>query len=77
MLARGVSPDDVRASVPVKGSSAQLLLASALYEAGYTGEADENGAYAGLVYLKCTAENGFVAEPPQRSRCLIHHRAQH
>src|SRR6188768_164880 len=32
--------------------------------AGHTGEANEAGAYAGLVYLNCTAENGFVAEPP-------------
>jgi len=32
--------------------------------AGHTGEADASGAYAGLVYLKCTAENGFVAAPP-------------
>ncbi len=32
--------------------------------AGHTGEADEAGTYAGLVYLPCTAENGFVAEPP-------------
>jgi len=31
---------------------------------GRTGEADESGAYAGLVYLNCTAENGFVAAPP-------------
>ena len=32
--------------------------------AGHTREADENGEYAGLVYLKCTRENGFVAAPP-------------
>jgi LL-diaminopimelate aminotransferase len=32
--------------------------------AGHTGDADESGAYAGLVYLRCTAENGFVADPP-------------
>ena len=32
--------------------------------AGHTGAADENGEYAGLVYLKCTRENGFVAAPP-------------
>jgi LL-diaminopimelate aminotransferase len=32
--------------------------------AGNTGEADQSGAFAGLVYLNCTAENGFVAEPP-------------
>ena len=32
--------------------------------AGHTGEADANGAYAGLVYLPCSEANGFVAEPP-------------
>ncbi|MDF2439982.1 MAG: LL-diaminopimelate aminotransferase [Abditibacteriota bacterium] len=32
--------------------------------AGHTGPADESGAYAGLKYLPCTPENGFVAEPP-------------
>ncbi len=32
--------------------------------AGHTGNADETGAYAGLHYLKCTAENGFVPAPP-------------
>ena len=34
--------------------------------AGHTGEADANGEYAGMVYLKCTRENGFVAPPPDR-----------
>jgi LL-diaminopimelate aminotransferase len=32
--------------------------------AGHTGEANEGGAYSGLVYLQCNAENGFVADPP-------------
>ncbi len=32
--------------------------------AGHTGDADEGGAYAGIVYLPCTAENDFVASPP-------------
>src|ERR1700748_2798812 len=40
--------------------------------AGHTGEADDSGAYAGLVYLKCTAENGFVAEPPQEHADVIY-----
>ena len=31
---------------------------------GHTGEADANGAYAGLIYLPCTPENGFIPEPP-------------
>ena len=32
--------------------------------AGNTGDADEKGAYAGLLYLECNAANGFVAEVP-------------
>jgi len=40
--------------------------------AGHTGEADEGGAFAGLVYLKCTAENGFVAEPPKEHADVIY-----
>ncbi|HEX8550890.1 MAG TPA: LL-diaminopimelate aminotransferase [Abditibacteriaceae bacterium] len=33
--------------------------------AGHTGEADESGAYAGLVYLPATKENNFIAAPPE------------
>jgi LL-diaminopimelate aminotransferase len=40
--------------------------------AGHTGEADANGAYEGLVYLKCSAENGFVAEPPEEAVDVIY-----
>ncbi len=32
--------------------------------AGHTGEADDAGAYEGIVYLACDASNGFVAAPP-------------
>ena len=32
--------------------------------AGFTGEADADGKYEGLVYLPITAENGFMAELP-------------
>src|SRR3954452_19281689 len=32
--------------------------------AGHTGDANESGAYAGLVYLECNAANGFVADVP-------------
>lgn len=40
--------------------------------AGRTGDADESGRYAGLEYLPVTAENGFVAELPQRRVDLIY-----
>ena len=40
--------------------------------AGHTGVADDSGAYAGLVYLKCTAENGFVPEPPAEAVDVIY-----
>ncbi|MCU0794967.1 MAG: LL-diaminopimelate aminotransferase [Akkermansiaceae bacterium] len=39
---------------------------------GNTGEADAKGAYAGLVYLPCTAENGFVADLPAEKVDLIY-----
>ena len=40
--------------------------------AGNTGDADEKGAYAGLVYLPCTAENGFVADLPKEKVDLVY-----
>ncbi|MFM2242859.1 MAG: hypothetical protein RLZ97_1714 [Verrucomicrobiota bacterium] len=39
---------------------------------GNTGDADASGAYAGLVYLPCTAENGFVADLPSGKVDLIY-----
>lgn len=40
--------------------------------AGNTGEADANGSYEGLLYLPCTAENGFVADVPTQHADLIY-----
>jgi LL-diaminopimelate aminotransferase len=40
--------------------------------AGRTGPADEAGRYAGLVYLPCTAANGFVPALPGRPVDLIY-----
>ncbi|HKS38728.1 MAG TPA: LL-diaminopimelate aminotransferase [Verrucomicrobiae bacterium] len=40
--------------------------------AGHTGEADEAGAYAGIVYLPCTPQNGFIPEPPQEKTDVIY-----
>lgn len=39
---------------------------------GNTGEANENGAYAGLVYLACNAENNFVPAIPEEKVDLIY-----
>ena len=39
---------------------------------GNTGDADASGAYSGLVYLPCTAENGFVADLPSGKVDLIY-----
>ncbi|MEX2580366.1 MAG: LL-diaminopimelate aminotransferase [Verrucomicrobiales bacterium] len=40
--------------------------------AGNTGEADESGAYEGLVYLPCTAENDFVPAIPEEKVDLVY-----
>src|SRR5258705_4885862 len=40
--------------------------------AGHTGHVGESGSYAGLVYLPCTVENGFVAEVPNEGIDLIY-----
>jgi LL-diaminopimelate aminotransferase len=40
--------------------------------AGNTGDADDKGAYAGLLYLPCTAENHFVADVPAEKADVIY-----
>jgi LL-diaminopimelate aminotransferase len=40
--------------------------------AGNTGDADESGAYQGLLYLPCNAGNGFVAGVPSEKADLIY-----
>ncbi|MEY2599776.1 MAG: hypothetical protein RLZZ142_2035, partial [Verrucomicrobiota bacterium] len=40
--------------------------------AGHTGEANEAGAYGGLLYLPCTESNGFVAEVPAQRADVIY-----
>ena len=40
--------------------------------AGHTGEANEAGAYAKLVYLPCRPSNGFIPEPPKRHVDVIY-----
>jgi LL-diaminopimelate aminotransferase len=40
--------------------------------AGNTGDADDKGAYAGLLYMECNAENNFVADVPSEKADLIY-----
>jgi LL-diaminopimelate aminotransferase len=40
--------------------------------AGHTGEADASGAYAGITYLPCSPENGFIPEPPSEDLDVIY-----
>ena len=40
--------------------------------AGHTGEADESGAYSGIVYLPCTPTNGFFPGPPKQPVDVIY-----
>ena len=40
--------------------------------AGHTGDADESGAFGGLLYLPCTAENGFVPIVPSEPADLVY-----
>ncbi len=40
--------------------------------AGHTGDADDSGSFAGLHYLPCTAQNGFVPTIPSAPADLIY-----
>lgn len=40
--------------------------------AGHTGAADESGIYGGLLYLPCTAENGFMPDVPAEKADVVY-----
>lgn len=40
--------------------------------AGHTGEANESGAYGGLLYLPCSEANGFVADVPAERADVVY-----
>jgi LL-diaminopimelate aminotransferase len=40
--------------------------------AGHSGATKSDGSYEGIVYLPCTAENGFVPEPPKEHVDLVY-----
>jgi LL-diaminopimelate aminotransferase len=40
--------------------------------AGHSGSAKKDGSYEGILYLPCTAENGFVPDPPAEHADLVY-----
>ena len=40
--------------------------------AGHTGPTLPQGGYEGIIYLRCTANNGFVPEPPEQHADLVY-----
>src|SRR5205809_4223327 len=40
--------------------------------AGHSGRVKPDGGYEGIVYLSCSADNGFVSEPPEEHVDLIY-----
>lgn len=64
----------------VLGSKNKIAISDPVYPvyvdtnvmAGHTGEANEAGAYAKLVYLPCRPSNGFVPEPPKKHVDVIY-----
>jgi len=40
--------------------------------AGHSGQSKKDGSYEGILYLPCTAENGFVPEPPEEHADLVY-----
>jgi LL-diaminopimelate aminotransferase len=40
--------------------------------AGHSGPARKDGSYEGILYLACTAENGFVPDPPAEHADLVY-----
>ena len=64
----------------VLGSQNRIAISDPVYPvyvdtnvmAGHTGEADESGAYSGIVYLPCTPTNGFFPGPPKQPVDVIY-----
>ena len=71
---------DCGAILDVLGSKNKIAISDPVYPvyvdtnvmAGHTGEANEAGAYAKLVYLPCRPSNGFVPEPPKKHVDIIY-----
>jgi aspartate/methionine/tyrosine aminotransferase len=71
---------DCGAILDILGSKNKIAISDPVYPvyvdtnvmAGHTGEANEAGAYAKLVYLPCKPSNNFIPEPPKKHVDVIY-----
>ncbi len=71
---------DCGAILDILGAKNKIAISDPVYPvyvdtnvmAGHTGEANEAGAYAKLVYLPCKPSNGFIPEPPKKHVDVIY-----
>lgn len=71
---------DCGAMLDILGAQNKLAITDPVYPVyvdtnvmvGHTGDADANGAYAGIHYLPCTPANGFIPEPPRERVDVIY-----
>ncbi len=71
---------DCGAILDILGAQNKLAITDPVYPVyvdtnvmvGHTGDADANGAYAGIHYLPCTPANGFIPEPPRERVDVIY-----
>jgi len=71
---------DCGSILDILGSKNKIAISDPVYPvyvdtnvmAGHTGEANEAGAYAKIVYLPCRPSNGFIPEPPKRDVDVIY-----
>ena len=71
---------DCGAILDILGSKNKIAISDPVYPvyvdtnvmAGHTGDANDAGAYAKLVYLPCKPSNGFIPEPPKKHVDVIY-----
>lgn len=74
------SKNDCASILDILGDQNRIAITDPVYPvyvdsnvmAGHTGAAQKDGRFEGIIYLPCTAENGFVAEPPNEQADLVY-----
>ena len=74
------SKNDCASILDILGDQNRIAITDPVYPvyvdtnvmAGHTGPAQKDGRFEGIIYLPCTAENNFVAEPPNEPADLVY-----